>query len=85
LTGMDVGSDIPQGCAAFKPPVEGVKYIAAHRPSGHLLNDPHFGNVMMWQLKDAPPVFIDSRYNLFGNNLLRDYWTMAKCESGFES
>lgn len=68
----------PQGSAAFSPPLKAIEYISKSRPKGRMLNDPHFGNVLMWQLPDAPPVFIDSRYNLYGNNLLQDYWKMAE-------
>jgi len=47
-----------------------------------MLNDPHFGNVLMWKIDKTPPVFIDSRYNLYGNTLLQDYWTMAENKAG---
>ena len=79
-----VEPELPQGSAAFAPPVKAVKFIGQHRPHGNQLNDPHFGNVLMWQLKDAPPVFIDSRYNVFGNDLLQDYWKMVNCSEGWE-
>jgi hypothetical protein len=70
---------VPQDSAAFTPPVKAIQYIDQHRPTGRMLNDPHFGNVLMWQIeKDPPPVFIDSRYNLYGNALLQDYWKMAE-------
>jgi len=85
LISFAVVPEIPQGSAAFTPPVEAIKYIAAHPLRGHLLNDPHFGNVLMWQLKDSPPVFIDSRYNLYGNTLLQDYWKIVDCKNGFEN
>jgi hypothetical protein len=85
LISLAVVPEIPQGSAAFTPPVEAIKYIGAHPPRGHLLNDPHFGNVMMWQLKDSPQVFIDSRYNLYGNTLLQDYWKIVECKNGYEN
>ena len=83
LISFAVAPEIPQGSAAFTPPVEAIKFIAAHPPKGHLLNDPHFGCVLMWQMKDNPPVFIDSRYNLYGNSLLQDYWKIVNCDSGY--
>ncbi|HEY9715025.1 MAG TPA: hypothetical protein V6C72_16265 [Chroococcales cyanobacterium] len=78
-----VPPEIPQGSAAFAPPFKAIAYIDKHRPEGNLLNYAHFGNVMMWQLRDTPPVFIDSRYNLFGNNLLKDYFTMTNCSDNW--
>lgn len=68
---------IPQSSTAFEVPMQAAEFIANSPPRGHMLNDPHFGNVLMWNAKDAPPVFIDSRYNLYGNGLLQDYWTMV--------
>jgi hypothetical protein len=74
--------EIPQGSAAFHPPLQAIEFIGKNRPPGRMLNDPHFGNVLMWQLEKAPPVFIDSRYNLYGNALLQDYWIMAENQQG---
>ncbi|CAN5365231.1 hypothetical protein BH10CYA1_BH10CYA1_19490 [soil metagenome] len=74
--------DIPQGSAAFQPPLKAIEFIDKNRPVGRMLNDPHFGNVLMWKVDKTPPVFIDSRYNLYGNTLLQDYWTMAENKAG---
>jgi hypothetical protein len=73
-----IAPDIPQSSAAFHPPTKAIEFIGKHPPPGRMLNDPHFGNVLMWQLDHAPPVFIDSRYNLYGNTLTQDYWKMAE-------
>jgi len=84
LITMAVPPDAPQGSAAFTPPKRAIEFIEAHPPHGKLLNDPHFGNVMMWQMQDNPPVFIDSRYNLFPYELLQDYWKMVQCTSDWQ-
>jgi len=76
--------EFPQGSAAFTPPLAAIEYIGKEKPKGHMLNDPHFGTVMMWQLYPAPPVFIDVRYNLYGN-VFNDYWTMVLCRNGWEN
>jgi hypothetical protein len=79
-----VTPEIPQGSKAFSPPVKAIKFIASAPPRGNLLNDADFGDVMMWQMEHNPPVFIDTRYNLFGNGLLQDYWKMVKCQEGWQ-
>ena len=79
---MIIAPEFPQPSAAFQPPVKAIEFIGKNRPKGRMLNDPHFGNVIMWQLDKAPPVFIDSRYNLYGNTLLQDYWIMAENKPG---
>jgi hypothetical protein len=80
-----VPPEIPQDSKAFHPPFKAIEYISGHTPTGNLLNDPHFGNVMMWRMSKNPPVFIDSRYNLFGNDLLQDYWRMVKCRGAWKN
>ncbi len=84
LTTFIVTPEIPQGSKAFTVPTRAVQFIAAHPPHGNLLNLVHFGNVLMWRIEHNPPVFIDSRYNLFGNDLLLDYWHMLRCEDGWQ-
>ncbi len=68
---------VPQESAAFKPPFKAIQYLEEHRPSGNLLNDPHFGATMIYKMRNNPPVFIDPRYNLYGNELLQNYWHMV--------
>lgn len=86
--------EFPQGSAAFNPPFAAVDYIIAHplndldKSRGNLLNDPHFGNVMMWRMNidnDFPKLFIDSRYHLFKDEILDDYWTMVLCREGWQN
>ncbi len=79
LTGA-VPPDIPQSSAAFTVPLQAIDYLEKHAPpSGNLLNDPHFGAVMQWKMHPNPPLFIDPRYYLFGDNLVPEYWRMVSC------
>jgi hypothetical protein len=75
---------VPQDSAAFKPPFKAIEYIEAHRPSGNLLNDPHFGATMIYKMRNNPPVFIDPRYNLYGNELLQNYWHMVNADANYQ-
>lgn len=72
---------VPQESAAFKPPFKAIEFIEAHPPKGNLLNDPHFGATMIYKMRRNPAVFIDPRYNLYGNELLQDYWHMVNNDS----
>ena len=80
-----VTPEIPQGSKAFEVPGAAIEYIAKHPPHGNQLNDPHFGAVLEWRVDNNPPVFIDPRYNLFGNDLLQDYWKMVQCGPGWQA
>jgi hypothetical protein len=83
LMTTSVPPQIPQPSSAFHPPFKGIEYIERNPPHGNLLNDPHFGAVMIFQMHDNPSVFIDPRYNLYGNDLLQDYWKMVDCKPGW--
>jgi hypothetical protein len=84
ITTAAVPPTIPQSSAAFKPPFKAIRFIEKTTLHGNLLNDPHFGATMIWQMHDNPPVFIDPRYNLFGNDLLQDYWKMVQCRDNWQ-
>jgi hypothetical protein len=83
LITIAVPPEAPQPSAAFAPPVKAIQFIEHNPPHGNLLNDPHFGDVMMWQLQKSPRVFIDSRYNLFPYEVLNDYWNMVECRDNW--
>jgi hypothetical protein len=76
--------EIPQGSKAFTPPFKAIEYIKKNPPKGNLLNDPHYGAVLMWRMRNNPPVFIDPRYNVSGNDLLQDYWNMVLCRDNWQ-
>ena len=77
--------EFPQGSSAFKPPMDAIAYIEKSPPRGKVLNDPHFGDVLMWQMKDSPKLFFDSRYYLFGQDLIDEYWTMVMCRDDWKA
>lgn len=78
-----VTPQVPQESAAFQPPFKAIEFIDKNKPAGNLLNDPHFGAVMIYKMRENPPVFIDPRYNLYGNTLLQDYWHMVNCDVNY--
>lgn len=84
LMTFSIPIEIPQGSKAFTPPNRAIEFIAKNPPAGNLLNDPHFGACLIWKMRNNPPVFIDPRYNLFGNALLQDYWKMVTCKPGWQ-
>jgi len=72
---------IPEGSAAFHPPFDAIEHLeklsAESQPKGNMLNDSHYGAVMMWQMKNPPKVFVDPRYFLYNVPLMNDYWDMV--------
>lgn len=76
---------IPQGSAAFHPPFEAISFlendksgsIKGNMLKGNMLNDSHYGAVMMWQMAKPPKVFVDPRYFLYNVAIMNDYWDMV--------
>lgn len=69
-----VAPQVPQFSAAFSPPFDAIDFIEKNKPNGNMLNDPHFGATMIYKMKDNPRVFVDPRYNLYGKDIVQDYW-----------
>ncbi len=74
-----VPPELPQGSAAFQPPFKAIEYLRAAPQPQHLLNDPHFGVVMMWRVEKPPKLFIDARYYMYSKAWIDDYWEMVEC------
>lgn len=75
---------VPQNSAAFAPPFRAIEFIEKKRPVGNMLNDPHFGATMIYKMKENPRVFVDPRYNLYGKDLIQDYWHIVNCDNNCE-
>ena len=76
--------EIPQGSAAFTPPLAAIAAIEKQPPPGRLLNDPHFGAVTMWKMKSPPKLFIDPRYYMYSFDYMQEYWTMVDARPGWQ-
>ncbi len=70
-----VSPTIPQGSTAFLPPVKIIDFLHANKPSGNVLNDAQFGDMLIWYAPEIP-VFIDTRYDMHGEPMVADYVTM---------
>ncbi|HEY9788165.1 MAG TPA: hypothetical protein V6D17_22445 [Candidatus Obscuribacterales bacterium] len=76
---------IPQKSVAFQPPFDAVKFLKREMPSGRVLNDPQFGDMLIFHLNDPPKLFIDTRFDMYGIKIVSDYETMVRCEPGWET
>ncbi len=70
---------IPAISRVFVPPFQALDYIAVHNPSGNLFNDPEFGDVLMWNGKNPVKLFIDTRFDIYSQQTVRDYLAIADC------
>jgi len=76
---------IPQKTFSFLTPFDGVAFLQRQRPAGNMLNDPQFGDVLIFAMNEKAQVFIDTRFDLYGPDICRDYIVMANCLNGYES
>lgn len=76
---------LPQSGKAFHSPMKAVNFLGAHRPPGNVFNEPQFGDVMIWYMNPLLPVFIDTRFDMYGAGLLADYNRIHECLHGWQS
>ncbi len=68
---------LPQDTYSLFEPKAALQLISIQRPKGRVLNDPQFGDLMLLKFKDKAQVFIDTRFDVYGDQLVLDYWQMA--------
>jgi hypothetical protein len=78
--------ELPASSVAFHNPVQAVKYIEDNegKLGSHLFNDAQFGDVLIWQLKGNPKVFLDTRFDMYGPRLAGDYQAILECTDGWQ-
>lgn len=78
----------------FKPelppagaPIKALKYIEQHKDElgVRLFNDAGFGNLIDWQLRATPKVFIDTRFSVYDQRLVGCYRIIQDCSPGWPS
>jgi hypothetical protein len=79
-----IPTKFPENSTAFTVPEGAIAFLTKSTPSGKVLNDPHFGNIMEWQLPSCPKLFFDSRYYLFGQDFVDQYWAIVKCRDDWK-
>ena len=57
-------------------PVGAVEWLKENQVSGHLFNSYNWGGYLAWALPQSP-VFIDGRADLYGNELINDWWNVV--------
>lgn len=60
-------------------PVAAVAYLREHRPLGPLFNSYNWGGYLLWALPEYP-VFVDGRADLYGNEILSQWWQVVNGE-----
>lgn len=62
-------------------PYEAVQWVKRNPPKGHLFNSYNWGGYLEWVLPQTP-VFIDGRADLFGKDIISQWWAVAQGTPG---
>ncbi len=65
-------------------PVDAVAYLQNHRPPGRLFNSYNMGAYLLWALPEYP-VFVDGRTDLYGDEILDQWFQVARAEPGWQA
>jgi len=76
---------IPQSSIVFHSPTKAIEHLKTSLPEGNLLNDPQFGDVMIWHMSPCPKLFIDTRFDMYGWQIVEDYHQMSECKGNFQT
>jgi hypothetical protein len=77
-------ASLPQTTFGFELPSQALAFIDQERPQGKLLNDPQFGDVLLLRYGPKAQVFIDTRFDLYGDDLVLDFWNMANLRGDWQ-
>lgn len=65
-------------------PLGAVRYVNAHRPAGRIFNSYNWGGFLIWELQSYP-VFTDGRTDLYGDQILAEWLSIANAEEGWQA
>lgn len=76
---------LPASHSTFKAPDAAVAYIESNLKTlpDKLFNDPQYGDMLIWKLRGAPKVFIDTRFDMYGANIVSDFIAINECQTGW--
>jgi hypothetical protein len=58
-------------------PSKAVQYIKQSRPEGNMFNEYSLGGYLIYALDSPPPVFIDGRADMYGEEIFTDYISIS--------
>lgn len=76
--------ELPQSSNVFHSPFEAIEYIKANRPKGNVFCDAQYGDVMLWYLYPDAEVFIDTRFDMYGEKIVSDYQKIIEAKPGWQ-
>jgi len=78
--------EIPQSSSGFVMPKKAIEYLRANVPEGKMYSDAQYGDAIIWHLAAkgvAIKVFVDTRFDMYGDELMSDYYRLRNCQKGW--
>lgn len=81
-----VKPELPASSAAFQVPSRKAIALATgdERLQGRVFNDPQIGDVLIYRSPGKPKVFIDTRFDMYGDEHVLNYRAINECQNGFQ-
>lgn len=87
LTALSIQKPVlPQSGKAFSAPLIALEKVAStcRDNPGNLLNDAQFGDCLIWYHPAEPKVFIDTRYDMYGEEFINEYLHLMAADEQFD-
>jgi hypothetical protein len=65
-------------------PVDGAEFVRRNYPDARMFNDFNSSHFLIYTLFPEQRVFIDGRFDFYGNDLMSDYLTVHRAEPGWQ-
>ncbi|CAN5565950.1 hypothetical protein BH11CYA1_BH11CYA1_42890 [soil metagenome] len=75
---------LPNSTFGFIVPTNALAVIEEAKPKGRLLNDPQYGDLLVLASGEKAQVFIDTRFDVYGDKITLDFWNMANCRGPWQ-
>lgn len=73
------------GLISTETPVQATEFLLKENPTGRVFNSMSFGSYLIWAAYPQYQVFVDSRIELFPENVWLDYLTISNAEGDWEA
>ncbi len=85
VCGLVYTGSLKHGFSPVRHPVAAVEFMKKERIKGNMFNDYDFGGYIIYSAYPAYKVFIDGRADVYGDEKLREYYGVARLETGWET
>lgn len=83
LAGQTLQIGLPSSTGGFSAPAGALAYLESKRPGGNVYNDAQYGDLMIYRFGKEAKVFIDTRFDLYGDKLTHDYYKIANARDNW--